>query len=99
MSNQTIKALRTVVLGGIVGLFLVSQTGCLLFVAAAGTGGTVAYLKGDSEILMDGTSEFPSRPEMERGLTTFAQRAGVRVRVTCGEWTAKSRERRAESEE
>ncbi len=31
--------------------------------------------------LMDGTSEFPSRPEMEQGLTTFADRAGVRVRI------------------
>ena len=30
--------------------------------------------------VMDGTSYFPSRPEMEKGLTTFAQRAGLRVR-------------------
>jgi len=30
--------------------------------------------------VMDGTSYFPSRPEMEKGLTTFAQKAGLRVR-------------------
>src|SRR5207247_1669240 len=30
--------------------------------------------------VMDGTSYFPSRPEMEKGLATFAQRAGLRVR-------------------
>ncbi len=30
--------------------------------------------------LMDGTSEFPSRPEMEAGIRTFAERAGVAVR-------------------
>jgi thioredoxin reductase len=33
--------------------------------------------------LMDGTSEFPSRPEMELGLATFAQRTGVRIRHDC----------------
>ena len=33
--------------------------------------------------LMDGTSYFPSRPEMERNLVTFAERAGVRVRFGC----------------
>ena len=30
--------------------------------------------------LMDGTSYFPSRPEMQRGLETFAERTGIRVR-------------------
>ena len=33
--------------------------------------------------LMDGTSYFPSRPEMERNLAAFAERAGVRVRYGC----------------
>jgi len=33
--------------------------------------------------LMDGTSYFPSRPEMERGLATFAEVGGVRVRYGC----------------
>lgn len=33
--------------------------------------------------LMDGTSYFPSRPEMERNLATFAERAGVRIRFDC----------------
>ena len=30
--------------------------------------------------LMDGTSYFPSRPEMQRGLEAFAERTGIRVR-------------------
>jgi cation diffusion facilitator CzcD-associated flavoprotein CzcO len=33
--------------------------------------------------LMDGTSYFPSRPEMERGLSAFAARTGVRIRHSC----------------
>ncbi|TMC27319.1 MAG: hypothetical protein E6J32_10815 [Chloroflexi bacterium] len=33
--------------------------------------------------LMDGSSYFPSRPEMQRGLETFADRAGVKVRYGC----------------
>jgi thioredoxin reductase len=37
--------------------------------------------------LMDGTSEFPSRPEMERNLAAFAERTGVRVRYGTT-WTA-----------
>lgn len=32
---------------------------------------------------MDGTSEFPSRPEMERALVAFAERARIRVRYGC----------------
>ena len=35
---------------------------------------------------MDGTSYFPSRPEMEANLTAFAERAGVAVRYGCA-WT------------
>ncbi|HEV7810111.1 MAG TPA: NAD(P)-binding domain-containing protein [Candidatus Limnocylindrales bacterium] len=37
--------------------------------------------------LMDGTSYFPSRPEMERNIGSFVDRTGVRVRYDCG-WTA-----------
>jgi thioredoxin reductase len=33
--------------------------------------------------LMDGTSYFPSRPEMQRGLETFAERTGIRIRHGC----------------
>jgi thioredoxin reductase len=41
--------------------------------------------------LMDGTSYFPSRPEMERGLATFATATGLRVRYGCKwETTAKT---------
>jgi thioredoxin reductase len=39
---------------------------------------------------MDGTSYFPSRPEMERGLAEFASRTGLRVRYGC-RWEATSR--------
>jgi thioredoxin reductase len=41
--------------------------------------------------LMDGTSYFPSRPEMERNLATFAERAGVTVRYGC-QWQATRRD-------
>jgi thioredoxin reductase len=33
--------------------------------------------------LMDGTSYFPSRPEMQKGLETFAERTGILVRFGC----------------
>jgi thioredoxin reductase len=33
--------------------------------------------------LMDGSSYFPSRPEMERGLVTFAERTSLGVRFDC----------------
>ncbi len=36
---------------------------------------------------MDGTSYFPSRPEMERNLAAFATRTGIRVRYGC-RWEA-----------
>ncbi len=41
--------------------------------------------------LMDGTSYFPSRPEMELNLATFAERAGIAVRYDC-RWEATRRE-------
>jgi thioredoxin reductase len=40
---------------------------------------------------MDGSSSFPSRPEMERNVAAFAERAGVAVRYGC-RWTATRRE-------
>jgi thioredoxin reductase len=40
--------------------------------------------------LMDGTSYFPSRPEMEQNLGLFAERAGVAIRYGC-EWTGTRR--------
>ena len=33
--------------------------------------------------LMDGSSYFPSRPEMQRGLETFVERTGLKVRFGC----------------
>jgi thioredoxin reductase len=40
---------------------------------------------------MDGTSYFPSRDEMERGLAAFAERGGVQVRYGC-RWEATRRD-------
>jgi thioredoxin reductase len=40
---------------------------------------------------MDGTSYFPSRAEMEKGLVTFAERAGIRARYGC-RWAATRQE-------
>ncbi len=39
---------------------------------------------------MDGTSYFPSRPEMEANLVAFTERAGIEVRFDC-RWTATRR--------
>jgi len=41
--------------------------------------------------IMDGTSYFPSRPEMEKGLVTFAERTGLRIRYGC-QWESTRRE-------
>jgi len=41
--------------------------------------------------LMDGTSYFPSRPEMEANLASFADRAGIQVRYGCT-WTGTARD-------
>lgn len=41
--------------------------------------------------LMDGTSYFPSRPEMQRGLEAFAYGAQIRVRYRC-QWESTRRE-------
>jgi thioredoxin reductase len=41
--------------------------------------------------LMDGSSYFPSRPEMERNLAAFAERTGLRIRYDC-RWTGTRRE-------
>jgi thioredoxin reductase len=49
-------------------------------------------LRGVQAEFMDGTSYFPSRQEMERGLTAFATRAGIAVRFGC-RWEATRRDR------
>ncbi|HET7678032.1 MAG TPA: NAD(P)-binding domain-containing protein [Candidatus Limnocylindrales bacterium] len=41
--------------------------------------------------LMDGTSSFPSRPEMEQNLALFAERTGIVVRYDC-RWESTRRE-------
>ena len=40
---------------------------------------------------MDGSSDFPSRPEMEQSLAAFTERTGTRIRFGC-RWTATRRE-------
>jgi thioredoxin reductase len=40
-------------------------------------------LRGLQAEFMDGSSDFPSRPEMEANLTAFADRAGIAVRYGC----------------
>jgi len=45
--------------------------------------------------IMDGTSYFPSRPEMERNLATFVERTGTRIRFDC-RWTATRMEETAD---
>ena len=40
--------------------------------------------------LMDGSSSFPSRPEMEQNLALFAERAGIAIRYGC-RWTGTRR--------
>jgi thioredoxin reductase len=48
-------------------------------------------LRGISAEFMDGSSDFPSRPEMEANLTAFAERAAVSVRYGCS-WESTRRE-------
>ena len=45
--------IRTLILSGILGLLMASQTGCLLLAAGAGAGTTVAYVKGDTDAVVD----------------------------------------------
>ncbi len=48
-------------------------------------------LRGIQVEFMDGSSDFPSRPEMEANLAAFADRAGVAVRYGC-RWQSTRRE-------
>lgn len=48
-------------------------------------------LRGISAEFMDGSSDFPSRPEMEANLTAFAERAGIAIRYGC-RWESTRRE-------
>ena len=54
-------------------------------------------LRGIAAEFMDGTSDFPSRPEMEANLTAFADRAGIAVRYGCS-WESTRREETADGE-
>src|SRR5688500_13586113 len=48
---------RTLILSVILGLFMASQTGCLLIAAGAGAGTGVAYVKGDTDAVIDGDTK------------------------------------------
>ena len=54
-------------------------------------------LRGIAAELMDGSSDFPSRPEMEANLTAFAERAGIKVRYGCT-WESTRREETADGD-
>jgi thioredoxin reductase len=54
-------------------------------------------LRGIAAEFMDGTSDFPSRPEMEANLTAFAERAGIAVRYGC-RWESTRREESADGD-
>src|SRR5688572_29059405 len=49
--------LRTFGLMAVMAIILVSQSGCLVAAAAGAAGGTVAYVKGDVEAIVDGGVE------------------------------------------
>lgn len=49
--------MKQMLLIAVLGLIGVSQSGCLLVAAAAGTGATVAYVKGDVESTLDSTPD------------------------------------------
>ena len=51
-------------------------------------------LRGLQAEFMDGSSDFPSRPEMEASLTAFADRAGLDIRFGCT-WESTRREETA----
>jgi thioredoxin reductase len=54
-------------------------------------------LRGLQAEFMDGTSDFPARPEMQANLEAFAQRAGVRIRYGC-RWERTRREERPDGD-
>jgi thioredoxin reductase len=54
-------------------------------------------LRGIAGEFMDGTSDFPSRPEMEANLAAFAERAGIRIRYGCT-WESTRREETADGD-
>jgi thioredoxin reductase len=54
-------------------------------------------LRGIAAEYMDGTSDFPSRPEMQENLTAFAERAGVAARYDC-RWESTRREETADGD-
>jgi thioredoxin reductase len=54
-------------------------------------------LRGMQAEFMDGSSDFPSRPEMEANLAAFAERAGIAIRFGCT-WERTRREETADGD-
>jgi thioredoxin reductase len=54
-------------------------------------------LRGIAPEFMDGSSDFPSRPEMQANLGAFAERAGIKVRYEC-RWERTRREETADGD-
>ena len=54
-------------------------------------------LRGIATEFLDGTSDFPSRPEMQANLEAFAERAGVAVRYGC-RWESTRHEETADGD-
>ena len=54
-------------------------------------------LRGIAAEFMDGSSDFPSRPEMEENLGAFAERAGIQARYGC-RWESTRQEETADGE-
>jgi hypothetical protein len=51
--SQMLRTVSRLIATFILGLLLTTQTGCLIAAAAAGTGATVAYVRGDLEATLD----------------------------------------------
>ena len=54
-------------------------------------------LRGIAAEFMDGSSDFPSRPEMQATLEAFTERAGIRIRYGC-RWESTRREETADGD-
>ncbi len=51
------RVMRNLLAAGLLGLIATTQTGCLVAAAAVGTGATVAYVRGDLDATVDGSTQ------------------------------------------
>src|SRR5688572_28077529 len=70
--------MRTTSLVAVLGLVLLTHTGCIAVAAAAGAGAGVAYVRGDTEWAVDGSPQQVSaaaeRALMEMGMVVISNR-------------------------